>query len=259
MWRQRFGLDAPALERAKRCLAEPSVWTLRDEDGFVCCHHDVFPEFTLKAASAEGDHLDSAQEWTRGEIRTDNNHAGWYELRCHQTLLRRIHYVSFDDRNKCVVAPDWEAVGRGRFYFYKADSVRYAVQRFWTEREGRDDSKGLRVRGQGESATEARSRWRGRLDIPVLNPGELEGFSGRASRERHRCRQTSWRAGRGVRTLPPESAGRFDDWRRARQRPKEGSGLRNLAEGDLPRRGIRPHVTCRILGCDPALGVSPRR
>ena len=54
MWRERFGLDAPALERAKRCLAEPSVWTLRHEDGFVCCHHDVFPEFTLKAASAEG-------------------------------------------------------------------------------------------------------------------------------------------------------------------------------------------------------------
>ena len=68
MWRERFGLDAPALERAKRCLAEPSVWTLRHEDGFVCCHHDVFPEFTLKAASAEGDHLDSGQEWTRGEI-----------------------------------------------------------------------------------------------------------------------------------------------------------------------------------------------
>ena len=91
-------------------------------------------------------------------------------------MLRRIHYVSFDDRKKSMVAPDWEPVGRGGFYFYRTDSVRYAVQRFWTEREGRDDSKGLRVRGQGESATEARSRWRGRLNIPVLNPGELEGF-----------------------------------------------------------------------------------
>ena len=176
MWRERFGLDAPALERAKRCLAEPSVWTLRYEDGFVCCHHDVFPEFTLKAASAEGDHLDSAQEWTRGEIRTDNNHAGWYELRCHQTVLRRIHYVSFDDNKKNMVAPDWKPVGRGRFYFYRADSVGYAVQRFWSARHGRDHSKGLLARGEGESATEARSRWPGRLDIPVLNRGELEGF-----------------------------------------------------------------------------------
>ena len=119
---------------------------------------------------------DSAQEWTRGELRTDDNHAGWYEIRCHQTLLRRIHYVSFDNRKKSMVAPDWEAVGRGRFYFYRADSIRYAVQRFWTAQENRDDSKGLRVRGNGESATEARSRWHGELYIPVLNPGELKGF-----------------------------------------------------------------------------------
>ncbi|MDE0165833.1 MAG: ATP-binding protein [Bryobacterales bacterium] len=72
MWRQRFGLDASALERAKRCLAEPAAWTLREEDGFVCCHHDIFPEFTLNAASADEDHMDSSQEWTRGEIRIDD-------------------------------------------------------------------------------------------------------------------------------------------------------------------------------------------
>lgn len=180
MWRQRFGLDAPALERAKRCLAEPAAWTLRYEDGYVCCHHDVLPEFTLKAASADGDHLARNQEWTRGEIRTDNNHAGWYELRYHQTLLRRIHYVSFDNHKKNMVAPDWAPVGRGRFYFYRASGVRYAVHRFWVEAfQRRDDSKGLLlVRGEGESADEARLRWGGTLDIPVLNPGELERFRG---------------------------------------------------------------------------------
>lgn len=70
MWRERFGLDTPALERAKRCLWEPDAWTLREEHGFVCCHHDVFPEFTLRAASAE-DKPDSSQEWTRGEIVTE--------------------------------------------------------------------------------------------------------------------------------------------------------------------------------------------
>ena len=176
MWRQRFGLDAPALEKAKRLLAEPAIWTLREKAGFICCHHDVFPEFTLKAASAEEDRMDSTQEWTRGEVRTDDNHAGWYELRCHQTLLRRIHYVSFDNRKKDMVAPHWEPGGRGRFYFYRADSIRYAVQRYWIARDDRNDSKGLRIRGSGESATEARARWRRGLDIPVLDPGELEGF-----------------------------------------------------------------------------------
>ena len=66
--------------------------------------------------------MDSAQEWTRGEIRTDDNHAGWYELRCHQTRLRRIHQVSFENHKKSMVAPVWKAVGRGRFYFYRAEA-----------------------------------------------------------------------------------------------------------------------------------------
>ena len=217
MWRERFGLDASALERAKRYLAEPAAWTRPEEDGFVCCHHDVFPEFTLKVASADKKRWDSAQEWTRGEIRTDDNHAGWYELRCHQTLLRRIHYVSFDDRKKSMVAPDWRPVGRGRFYFYKADSVRYAVQRFWIARGRRDDSKGLRVGGRGESATEARSRWHGRLDIPVLNPGELEGFLER--------RQANAIGANKPATEPDEQYELFlrnlldfDAWRRAQRR-----------------------------------------
>lgn len=211
MWRQRFGLDAPALEKAKWCLAEPTAWTCSEEGGYICCHHDIFPEFTLKAASAEEDWIGSSQEWTRGEVRTDNNHAGWYELRCHQTLLRRIHYVSFDNRKKSAVAPDWKEIGRGRFYFYQTDSIRYAVQRFWTALERRDHSKGLRVRGEGESATEARSRWRRGLDIPVLNPGELEGFlEGRQWKGIDPAADPAEQYELFLRNLLD-----FDDWRRA--------------------------------------------
>ena len=175
MWRERFGLDAPALERARQCLEEPSAWTLREENGFTCCHHNVFPEFTLRATSAES-HIGRNQEWTRGEIATDDNHAIWFELRCHQTVLRRIHHVSFDNGKKSMVAPDWAPVGKGRFYFYRAASVEHAVQQFWSEHYGWDDSMRLRIRGDGESACEARSRWRRELSIPVVEPGELEGF-----------------------------------------------------------------------------------
>ena len=61
-----------------------------------------------------------------GEIRTDNNHAGYYELYYHQTRLARIRYVSFDDHKKSMVAPKWKPRGAGRFYFYEADSIAYA-------------------------------------------------------------------------------------------------------------------------------------
>lgn len=175
MWRERFGLDAPALERAKRLMGDPAAWTQRMEDGFVHCHHDVFPEFTLRAADA-GRQMDSSQEWTRGEVVTTGNHASWFELRCHQTLLRRIHYVSFDNQKKGMVAPDWEPIGKGRFYFYAADGVDYAFQRLWAESNGRDDSKGLRIQGDGDAARVARSNWRRGLDIPVVEPGELDRF-----------------------------------------------------------------------------------
>ena len=50
------------------------------------------------------------------------------------------------------------------------------MQRFWTSRKNQDDSRGLRIRGDGETAREARSRWPSGIDIPVLEPGELDAF-----------------------------------------------------------------------------------
>ena len=179
MWRERLGLDMPPLERGKRYLSEPDTWSpLIESDGSnTNFYYTTFPEFTLKVTDAE-DHMARHEEWTRGEIRTDNNHAGYYELHYHQTRLARIRYVSFDDHKKSMVAPDWEARGVGRFYFYEADSINYAVQKFYSGLHGRDDSSTLSIRGKGEASDEARSRWGHYMKIPVLRPGELEGFLG---------------------------------------------------------------------------------
>lgn len=178
MWRERFGLDMPPLERARRYLIEPDAWAHLDEgDGSnMNFYHTTFPEFTLKVADAE-DLIDRHQEWTRGEIRKDNNYAGYYDLHYHQTRLARIHYVSFDDHKKSMVAPDWEPRGTGRFYFYKADSIDYAVQKFYSTFR-RDDSSTLSIRGEGEAGNEARSQWGHQMKIPVLRSGELENFLG---------------------------------------------------------------------------------
>ena len=115
-----------------------------------------------------------------------------------------------------MVAPDWEPIGKGRFYFYKTDSLRYAIQRFWIARDSRDDSKGLlMIRGDGEAAREARGRWGGHLDIPVLKSDELDGF----------LKGRRWDAIRGPAPETDQSKKYelflrnlldFDDWRRAR-------------------------------------------
>ena len=184
MWRERFALDMPPLERAKRYLSEPDAWSpLVESDGSNAnFYYRTFPEFTLRVTDAE-DYIARYEEWTRGEIRTDNNHAGYYELHYHQTRLARIRYVNFDDHKKSMVAPDWEARGAGRFYFYKANSINYAVHKFYSTGFMKDDSLTISIRGQGEATDEARLRWGHHMKIPVLRTGELEGFLGSA-RER---------------------------------------------------------------------------
>ena len=180
---ERGELDLPPLERAKRYLLNPDAWAPLDRrDG---CNGDFyykqFPEFTLRVADAE-DHAERNEEWTRGEIRTDNNHAGYYDLYYHETLLRRTRYVSFDDHKKSMVAPKWvpggsgESGRSGRFYFYGADSVGYAVQGFYATQEREDHSLTLANRLDGKTGKEARDQWGHYLKIPVLKLGEVEAF-----------------------------------------------------------------------------------
>ena len=57
--------------------------------------------------------------------------------------------MSFDNHKKSMVAPDWEPIGKGRFYFYRAGSVEHAVQQFWTEHDGRDHSMRLQKADEG--------------------------------------------------------------------------------------------------------------
>lgn len=177
MWRERFGLNKTALERIKHCLAEPEAWSCWEDSKSTCYYHNVSPEFTLRVTGSRVDILGSSQEWTRGEICTDNNYAGSYELYYHQTLLKKIHYVSFDDHKKTIVAPDWRQIGRGRFYFYLSDSAEYAVQKFF-EALFRSHSYSVHLLPPTgcKSTAEAQARWNGNLKIPVLRPDELEDF-----------------------------------------------------------------------------------
>ena len=178
MWRERFGLDIPPLERVRIYLNEPDEWSEDTRlEGNLNIHHKTFPEFTLRVANAE-DYMACHEEWTRGEIRNNNNHAGYYEIFYHQTCLARVRYVSFDDNKKSMVAPNWIARGAGRFYYYDADSINYAIQKFNSGLDNEDYSTTLTIRHRDEAGKQARLRWGHKLKIPVLHPGEMEDFRG---------------------------------------------------------------------------------
>lgn len=175
MWREHFGLDMAPLHRVKAYLSEADAWSLIYDDGCTGnFHHTMFPEFTLVVADAE-EHIARHEEWTRGELHHESNNAGYYDILYHQTRIARVRYVNFDDNRKSMVAPNWKARGHGRFYFYEADSVSYAVQQFYAAIHG-DDSAKLSIRGNSETSCDVRSRWGHAMKIPVLRPGELEEF-----------------------------------------------------------------------------------
>lgn len=181
MWRERFGLDKSPLERARQYLSESDLWSrlLEDDRSDANFYYTVFPEFILRITDPVADHVARHEEWTRGEVRTDNNDAGYYELYYHQTLLARIRYVNFDNNRKSMMAPDRRYRGAGCFYFYEVDSIKYAVQKFYSTVVCKKDySVTLSIKGQGEVMNEARSQWGDYMKIPVLRPGELEDFLG---------------------------------------------------------------------------------
>ena len=173
----------PILDRIHQYLADVSQWSLspRDDGCNGDFYHQAHPEFSIKCADAP-DHVARNEEWTRGEIRQDNNHAGFYDVYHNQQRLTRVRYVSFDDHKKSMVAPKWEPCGKGRFYFYESGSIEYAVHQFYCQIQRKDDAQLLHI-GRRDSAPARQLRelmkrrtGMGYYCIPVLEPGEFEAF-----------------------------------------------------------------------------------
>ena len=184
MWRERFGLDKTPLYRAKTYLEHPSDWETTFQGPITSepyQYHRQFPEFTVHDGEAD-DIAARNEEWTRGEVRKDNNHAWYKEVYYQQTLLAIVRCVTFDDGKKEMVAPKWAARGAGRFYYYEQNSIEYALQAFLrSSRAGFDHSQRLRfhVTGDEELLNRAKALWPdGYMKIPVLRAGELERFLG---------------------------------------------------------------------------------
>lgn len=176
MWKERFGIDKTPIQRIKKYLLDVKHW----KNLGIGCGDDVFyeffPEFTIKFDYNYEDTsiLDSTQEWTRGEIGNSysKNFAYFAFLYYDQTLIHRIHLVSFDNHKKVIAAPNWTSINQGRFYYYLENSMRYHYQKHITFTSSRDDSKGLRV----PILLSVKLNFT-KYDIPVLkNEEELEEF-----------------------------------------------------------------------------------
>lgn len=132
MWRQRFGLDAPPLERLKNYLPKYEEWEKMEESYW---YHKQFPEFTIKRI---------------GEIIEDSKHTSWervalnptsyeYEMGFfyHQTLLKKISFILYDEMREETVKPKifrvdlyGELHNYNWFHAYIADSFDFLCLQF---------------------------------------------------------------------------------------------------------------------------------
>ncbi|MGO2579094.1 MAG: hypothetical protein ACTH7Y_00460 [Halomonas sp.] len=157
---------ASPLMKIRKNLLDVAGWEKSGSSDYYVTN----PEFKLSPIEEELPHLDYRQEWTQGEIgyHSDTGSDAYYMGAFKSgLLLKKIHIVVFDGGKKIAVAPDWVAIGKGRFYFYLKDSVDYAYQQYLTHERGKDHTCGLR-----------RTDTRGAFDIPVLTSlNELEKFA----------------------------------------------------------------------------------
>lgn len=143
MWKERFGLTQTPLERFKIYLEDFDGW---QQNGKIS-HYTQFPEFTIQ--SLEDSYYQGAEklEWARGEIGyyyDSGNGVSLFGFYYHSTLLKKVCCVQFDGGKKYIVNPDWEAIGKGRIYFYLQDSFEYAYQRFLIKERKEDFSKQIK-------------------------------------------------------------------------------------------------------------------
>ena len=113
MWRERFGIGLPPLERFRRLLPETHKWRSGDHGGKTVLHHADAPEFTIM----DGDDLveDFAEEWMKHfpDKRANSFHV---ELRYHATVLAKLLFVNCDG-------------GRYRLPAPKTPSAPYTIER----------------------------------------------------------------------------------------------------------------------------------
>ena len=163
----------PLRQKVASYIRDMKSWSYGDHKK-LAEYYNPNPMFTITAVTDEDerkdfDNLAYDLEWNRGEIGASNkigNRAYYRKILYGTSVIARIHIVEFDNGKKTIVAPEWEDIGKGRFYFYLKDSVEYAYQCFLANQYRADHSKGLRKR---EAA--------GYFDIPILkSEKELNEF-----------------------------------------------------------------------------------
>ena len=127
MWRERFGLGLPPLERMILLLNDFEDWVSINEDTQL--YHKQFPEFTVRQGRQINKHFN--EPWSE-RFPNINAHSFEVELRYFETIIHKETFVTCDGGRYQIPMPKIDTSDSARKFYIQENSFAYKIaQIFW--------------------------------------------------------------------------------------------------------------------------------
>lgn len=143
LWRKRFGIELPALERMLIYLKKTNSWNNSPEEGIEKYYYKYSPEFSIETLLDESKNGYQYYLFNQTDI-----HSRWYDINLyyHQTMLASLEGLSLDGGRYFTPSPRTDGVSLTKYhhwdisfkYFIK-ESIEYIVHEFYYHSNGDDE------------------------------------------------------------------------------------------------------------------------
>lgn len=129
MWRERFGIDKPPMERMRQLLDDSDMWVYQENSGIDSFYHQIFPEFTIEKSSGSSE--DFSEEWCKDKFADAYSSKSSFEFKYSTTVLEKITMVSCDGGRYIFPLPEIEMVKGERKFFCSTESFGFKLARLY--------------------------------------------------------------------------------------------------------------------------------
>jgi predicted HTH transcriptional regulator len=134
MWRERFGLGLPPLERMKKLLNQSKDWVSMNDDTQI--YHKLFPEFTIRQGKSSNESFN--EPWSDQFI-NPSAYKFEVELRYFGTLIHKEIFVSCDGGRYQIPLPKISQ-NSDKKYYIKKESFAYKIAKIYWQYFPIDDA-----------------------------------------------------------------------------------------------------------------------
>ncbi len=126
MWRERFGLGLPPLERMKLLLDDFEGWVSVNEDAQL--YHQQFPEFTVRQGKLINENF--RESWSE-RFPDISAHSFEVELRYFETIIHKETFVTCDGGRYQIPLPNSDIAESERKFYIQKKSFAYNIAKIY--------------------------------------------------------------------------------------------------------------------------------